>query len=380
MLDLSSMTISEPPRCANYRFMALLRKSLTLILAAILATGCMDHGPETPEEVDTGAGRGLFVVNEGNFMYGNASLSYYDIASGETTNEVFLKSNGIKLGDVAQSMVIHGGLGYIAVNNSGVVFVIDIRTCREVGKITGLTSPRHIHFVSDRKAYITDLYAFAITVFDPQTLSIIKTIPVDIPGKTQPSTEQMVQYGKYVFTNCWSYDNKILVIDTDTDSVIDYIEVGRQPSSMVMDSNGKLWVVTDGGRPGHPFGSEPAALYRIDAATRAVEKTISLKNGGLGTEICTDGSGNTLYLLDRHVWRMPATAEELPESPFIENTTGNFWYGLAADPVTSELYLADAVDKMQPGRIYKYSPEGLPADNFKVGIIPGSFCFKSLTP
>ena len=186
----------------------------------------------------------------------------------------------------------------------------------------------------------------------------------------------MVQYGDFVFTNCWSYDNKILVIDTRTDSVVKYIEVGKQPTSLALDRFGKIWTVTDGGYPGSPYGQEAPGLYRIDAATQQVDRAFMFRFGDRASEVCLNGTRDTLYFIKDHVWRMDVRSESLPEKPFLENMTGNYWYGLTVDPRTSEVYLADALDYVQPGWVFRYSARGELLDSFQVGIIPGAFCFK----
>ena len=221
-------------------------------------------------ELPEASGDGLFIINEGNFMYGNATLSYYDPTAHTVQNEVFARANGMKLGDVAQSMTIHGDLGWIVVNNSHVIFAIDLKTFREVGRITGLTSPRYMHFVSDTKAYVTQIWDSRICIVDPQRYEV--TGYIDCPGMTpeNASTEQMVQIGDYVYVNCWSYQNRLLKIDTRTDQIVAQLEVGIQPTSLVADRNGKLWTVTDGGYEGSPYGYEAPALYRIDPETFSV--------------------------------------------------------------------------------------------------------------
>ena len=129
------------------------------IFFVLLTTACM-HWDYGYEEDFTAPKQGLFITNEGNFQYGNATLSFYDPAKDTVQNEIFFRANAMKLGDVAQSMLIKDDMGWVVVNNSHVVFAINTTTFKEVGRITNLTSPRYMHFVSDTKAYITQLWAY----------------------------------------------------------------------------------------------------------------------------------------------------------------------------------------------------------------------------
>lgn len=324
---------------------------------------------------------GLFVINQGNFMYGNASLSYYDPETREVLNEVFFNTNALPLGDVAHSMVIRDSLGYVVMNNSGRIYILSTQNFEVVGKITGLTSPRYMHFISDTKAYVTDLYARSIAIVNPLSMEVIGAINVNNQesGYSQHATEQMVQADKYVYTNCWSFDNQILVIDSETDRVVDSIEVLKQPNSMVLDRYQTLWILCDGGFPESPYGYELPGLMKVEAGSGKAEIVHRFAEGALPRSLKINGTGDTIYFLNGGVYRKGVVgdreAELFMEGPYPEGQQGGY-YALDVDPVSSEIYVADAIDFIQRGMVYRFTSSGKAIDSFQTGIGPGSFCFK----
>ena len=347
---------------------------LILVGAAAFMSSCMKWEYGQQEEFHF-PDEGLFITNEGNFQYGNATLSFYNPQTGEVENEVFYRSNAMKLGDVAQSMIIRDGIGWIVVNNSHVIFAVDPVTCREIGRITGLTSSRYMHFVSDEKAYVTQIWDNRIFIVNPQTFRVTGHILCPNMTMEQGSTEQMVQYGKYVFVNCWSYQNRILKIDTETDTVVDELVVGIQPTSLVIDKNNKLWTVTDGGYEGSPYGHEAPSLYRIDAESFKLEKQWKFAFGDAPSEVQLNGERDMIYWINDDIWEMSVEADTLPAEPFLK-AHGTIYYGLTVSPYNGDIYIADAIDYQQQGMILRYSSNKELLDEFYVGIIPGAFCWK----
>ena len=317
----------------------------------------------------------LFVINEGNFQYGNATLTYYDPLMQTAENEVFLRSNGMKLGDVAQSMTICDNVAWLVVNNSHVVFAINTTTLKEVGRIVNLTSPRYIHFISEEKAYITQIWDNRIFIVNPKRYAITGYIQVPNMTMESGSTEQIVQKGKYVYINCWSYQNRILKIDTETDQIVDELTIGIQPTSLVLDANGKLWTVTDGGYEGSPYGYEAPALYRINPEEMIVEQRFDFEFGQSPSEIQVNGDATKIYWINDDIWEMDVNATSLPTTPFLPSK-GTIYYGLTVSPENGDVYVADAIDYVQQGKIYRYSATGEYIDEFYAGIIPGAFCWK----
>lgn len=356
-------------------FQTLRGREVLASLILLCLSSCMkwDYGDSITDFNDPQPG--LFILCEGNFQYGNATLSFYNPGSNEVQNEIFLRSNGMKLGDVAQSMTIYDDKAWIVVNNSHVVFAIDPDTFKEVGRIENLTSPRFIHFISHTKAYVTQIWDNRIFIVDPQTYSITGYIQVPEMESFSGSTEQMVQIGRYVYCNCWSYQNRIIKIDTETDEVVDQVIIGIQPNSIVKDKYDRIWTITDGGYEGSVYGYENPALYCIDPDTMTVLKYFSFNIGETPTELNINASGDTLYWINDDIWRMNVDSNLLPSIPVIPYRNTKF-YGLTISPVEEDIYVADAIDYSQQGMIYRYSCEGIQQDNFYVGVTPGAFCWK----
>ncbi len=348
----------------------MMRKILYIFFIISLFSGCTDEPVETVFfSLDTSSG--VFITCEGNFMYGNASLSFYNSEMKTVQNQLFYARNNAPLGDVAQSMTSFQEKLFIVVNNSGKIYAINPETIEFKGVLSGLTSPRFIHIVSSKKAYVSDLCAHHITIFNPETLQI--TGKIDL-GENH-SSEQMVQIGKYVFVTSWSYDKYLLVIDSEKDEMVDKIELPLQPRNLIVDKNSKIWVLSDGGFEGSAIGNEAPALTRIDPLTLTVERIFRFESESKPHDLEINSSGDTLFFINRGVCKMAVNSIVLPDSSFIKGEDKLF-YSLGIDPVNNEIYASDAIDYTQNAVIYRFSESGNVIDSFKVGINPSDFLFR----
>lgn len=350
-------------------------KLIFILAICTLMPCCMEWDYDLDTDFDTTPepGSGLFVANEGNYQYGNASLTFYDTETGTVENDVFIRANGQKLGDVAQSMTMHDGTLWITVNNSHVIFAVDPVTFKEKGRITGLTSPRHIYFINDEKAYVTQLWDGRIFIVNPKKYEITGYIDTGMDSGTA-STEQIIGFGDMAIVNCWSYQDRILKINTITDEIEDELRIGIQPAAMTADCNGRLWVLTDGGYEGNPAGHENPALTVVNPETFEIERKFTFYGDGRPSAIETNTAKDSIYFINGGVYRMSVNDKVLPSEAFIESR-GTEYCAIGICPFNQEIYVADAIDWQQKGLIYRYSLSGELLDSFRAGINPSSFCW-----
>ncbi len=349
-----------------------IKKYAILAAVVLFAAACSNDGDDGGRQPIPS--KGVFVLNEGSFMAGNASLSLYDPEADQVANDVFKSNNGgAPLGDAAQSMTIYNGKGYVTLSNSGKVYVIDPETAVLKGKITGLDSPRYVYIVSSTKGYITSLNSNRITVFNPATDAVTGSIDLGDAGNCG---EQMVGIGQYVYVNCWNMGNKILKIDPVTDAVADSLEVGAQPVSIASDADGNLWALCDGGwTEDWTAKLEEPSLVKVNVSTFTVAKKFTFNITDDVKRLTPNKAGNTMfYINNRSVWAMSVYNNVLPAVPYIDGGTRNL-YSLGVDPNNDDIYAGDAIDWAQRGVVYRYSSSGVELFNFNVGVGPGCFCF-----
>ena len=315
---------------------------------------------------------GVFVVNEGNFTTGNASLTWIGFENDTVIPDAFYAANKVPLGDVANYMTTYNNKGFIVVNNSGFIYVINISDGAFLGKISGLNSPREVLIISDNLALVSDLSDKYLTVVNPATFEVKGKI--DLKGR---SSESMQKIGNKVFIANWSKLNqkknndKILVVDIDQLKLTDSIQVSKEPNSMVVDKNGKLWVLCSGGYS----NTVTPALFRIDPFDNSIEKRFDFSEINSNPfNLKINGMGEQLYFLNKAVFSMNIAATQLPTQPLIDKGENNF-YALGVRPDREELFLSDALDYVRNGQILVYNQSGDLMQKFEAGIIPGYFCF-----
>lgn len=307
----------------------------------------------------------VFITNEGNFQFGNAKISYYNPSDNSLVEDIFESANNRLLGDVCQSMFFFNEKAYVVVNNSGKIEVVNEKTFVSTAIISGFVSPRYFLPVSNAKAYVSDLYANKIYIVNIGTNEIVGNIPLN--GWCE---EMTMIYGKVFVTA--KQRNFVYVIDASTDNLTDSIAVGYGSNSIVQDKNGKLWVLCGGSQTNSILPS----LHRINSTTFSVEQTFQFPSlNDAPWRLKLNGTFDTLYFLNKGVYRMPITSLAIPNQAFISEQGNNF-YGLGINPENSEIYVSDAIDYVQKGQIYRYKASGTLNASFKAGIIPGDFYFR----
>ena len=337
--------------------------------------GCIKDTP-TNLENGTPTGNGIvYVVCEGNYGSGNATLYAYKPTSDSTFGDLYKTTNNQHIGDVFQSMVKIGGSFFLCINNSDKILVIDTATYKLTHTIS-IPKPRYILPLGNNTAYVSSLYNNKVYIINTQNFSISGTISTGYFN-----TEGMCQVGTSAIICNWDTScNTIQQVDINSNIVTHTMRIpGYAPQEVLLDKEQMLWVLS-GDQP----EGKTAVLSRLDISTGAVLDSFVFPNTVNPVKPVFNKTKDTLYFIEADyygglanngIFRMDIHDHALPALPFIAAEKYQYFWALGIDPTTGYIYVGDPKGFTQNGKVGIYKQNGAMVSSFNVGLGPGHFYF-----
>ena len=344
-----------------------MKRNYLFVILIVFISSC--HKEETPA---LPTGKGVYIINEGNFNFGNGEVSFYAPNTNAVTNNLFQLANGYSLGDVAQSMFIKDSIAFVVVNNSAKIEVVKLPSFQKVRTITiNGSSPRNILPLNDSVAYVTELFAKKIWVLNYLTGNVVTTIT------TQGWTENLFKIGDDVFvqqkinTTLTATFATLLKVNTSNHTAQHNNTFGgRDVNGMVKDKLDRVWIAVD---EDTAHGLH-AGFYCFDKNLVEQKSFFYSSYNHHPSRLCINSSGEKIIYTDKDVFRFGIDEGTIPATPVISSNGKNI-YAMDIDPANDDIYLSDALDFVQQSRIYRYDKNGTLIYSFTAGIISGSFGF-----
>ncbi|MDL2208487.1 hypothetical protein LJB97_02595 [Parabacteroides sp. OttesenSCG-928-O15] len=298
---------------------------------------------------------GLFILNGGNQNENNACISYYDIATGKLTQEIYKTANGSGLGDSAEQLLIYGGKMYVTVTGSNRIAILNLD-----GKLIKSIEPKEggepmnprAMAADNGKVYISYYYGHAVAALDTLSLEVTEKV-----GVGRYPEHLAVANGKIYVANSGgldypNYGKTVSVIDQKSFKVDKEIEVLINPGKIVADSQGDVYVISLGN-----YNDIKNTLQRIDGKTgevTVIDKAtyMTLVNDNLYTAYAQWGDANITYK------KYDALTEKFVDENIIKDGTNiTSPYAIAVDPLTEDFYIAESTWG-STSSLYVFSADG----------------------
>lgn len=347
---------------------------LMLAITALITSSCEKEKEETAGPLPANL-HGVFIINEGAFGQGNASVSFASSDSSYYNADLFNAANGYPAGDLLQSMTIYHSVGYLCVNNSQRVEVVSMTDFKKKATITGINSPRFMAG-DQNNGYISDWGTNS--VFKINLLN--NTITGSVACGSGPE-QLLVCDGKLFVCNGGGYgeDSTITVIDLTTFSVIHTIQTDINPSSIRQDNSGNIWVLCRGslGSDFTPTPDDaPGSILQIDPDNYSLLKHITLNWDQHPVQLNVNGNGDRIYFLvgsgtyTGSVYTMSTNDNALPATPLIDRE----FYSIGIHPSSNIIYAGKSSFSANT-HFLRYTINGSLIDSTLTGIGPNSFVF-----
>ena len=353
-------------------------KSLVVIFIGLIFFSSCDDGNgevEIPEKT------GVLIVNAGNYLGGNGSISFYDEEVENISNNIIKEANdGAVIGAGIESIYQHDGVGFLVCNAPDKIEFFSIEDYKYLANpTTNISQPRYMTAVGN-KAYITcwgpwnanyTLEESYVAVMDLNSKEIIDSLDCGA------GPEGIFFVGDKLFI-ANSFESSITVADLSNESN-SKIDLDGAPQHFAIDGIGTLWVTVSTNFGVYP--EDKVGLLSINTSTNSKGSFTKVPGMSEDGVMAINGTGESIYVLTAQPW--PGTATEVFE--FDTNTkmlgsealiSGENFNGIGYNQSTDKLYVADAASFAGNGKIMVYDLEGMMLDDQVTSIGPFHFMFK----
>lgn len=318
-------------------------------------------GPQLVPETDLGA----FILNEGNFQWGNARVDYLNARDFSVAKDVFKAANQRSIGDVLQSGAYVNGRLWLVVNNSGKIEILNPENGVAEATLSGLTSPRYLLPLPSGKVYVSDLYANGVHIVQADNREKIGFIA--LPGWS----EQMVLTDSIAWVTNVRREYCYL-INSRTDQVVDSVQAGLGNQQISQDYAGNIWIFASGDAATN-VNARITCWNRGDLSKR---HQFDLSAPGGSSWVMSPDGRTAFYIWNGSVWKMDVQNPSVPGNPVVASMPGRLYYGLAVHPDEALMYVLDAVDYVSEGFVREYTYSGEGVREARTGIIPTGMIFR----
>lgn len=239
-----------------------------VIVLAALSAACT----EKPDDTAGKAQEGVYIINNGSWGQNNASVSAYNISSGEVSGSMFLSANGRQPGDLLQDGLRDGDNIWLAVNGSQIVFRTD-ENLKIKASITASMpedaavklSPRYL-VKAEGKIYVSYYEGYVGEINEDASISRIVKVGPNPEGISYAKGKLYVANSGGM--NYPNYDNTVSVIDCASFKETTKITVNTNPCKVLASSNGNWIYVSSLGN----YADVPGGLEAINTSNNSVSK------------------------------------------------------------------------------------------------------------
>ena len=261
---------------------------LIAIVALALLAGCSKVGNEDGNEAKDG---GYIVLNSGNINVNNANISVFNIDNKELIQNYFYQANGKYLGDLGQDILVAGDEIYISVSNSRRIFVTDsqLRIKKEIKfGMDGNEAFQPRYLCSYQGMIYVTYYEGYLGRIDPAEDYKVECTKVGEYPEGLDCCSGKAYVANSGGMNFPDYDKTLSVVDLETFSETEKIQVNTNPEFVKSNDQGSLIFVSSKGN----YADIPGMLQVVSTSDNSV------KDLGFNNLIwMAKGPENRIYLL-----------------------------------------------------------------------------------